>query len=75
MTFNQLQELNWDWLQHRSGLLDYPRIIIMSMKDYYELAESCGRVGVEMDLLAYPNKVTGLDIAIWKDETKEPLIL
>jgi hypothetical protein len=76
MTYKDVQELTWHWHQHKTDPFSYPELIILSPKDYNELLEDCyGKEGLIVNAQVFPNKVTGLDIAIWKDLEKDPLIL
>ena len=74
MKYSELQELLWDWHQHKTDPFGVPDTIIMNNVDLCELIDDCGNKYMVGGIISV-NKVQDLDIAIWEDPTKEPLIL
>ena len=73
MTLAQLKELVWDWHQHKTDAFSYPTTVIMDSQDLEELINDCGNDAI-LSGKVQVNKVLSLDIAVWEDPEKEPMI-
>ena len=75
MKLSDLTDMVDDWHMHKTDYLAYPTIVIMNQSDYDELAKDCNKKKNPISDYVYVNKVTGLSIAIWKNETESVSIL